>query len=267
MLSISIVTYKSDLDLLEKSLNSIYSSVIYIRDRFKIDKIWIIDNSNLNLCTVEKISKFKKILPQLEFLKNFNNLGYGAAQNIAIRNSKSKYHLILNPDVLLAQDNLYQGLQYLEQNPDVAAISPYGQDLLGNRLYLTKNYPSIFDLFLRLLPRFPFRILCQKRCDKYDNKEIVESNSIANVYIISGCYMMCRKSHLVKAGLFDEKYFLYFEDFALSIELKKIGRLIYLPNVKIEHYGGNASRKGIKHIVHFIRSAVIFFSNYGWKIF
>lgn len=267
MLSISIVTYKSDLDLLEKLLNSLYRSVLYIAGRYQIDKIWIIDNSGLNLGSVKRIAEYRKVLPQLEFYTNDKNLGYGAAQNIAIRKSYSKYHLILNPDVILAQDNIYLGLKFMEENQDVASISPYGRDVSGNSLYLTKNYPSILDLFLRLLPKFPFKIVFKNRFDKYNNKKIVDSNSIKNVSIISGCYMMCRLKNLIEAGLFDERYFLYFEDFALSIEMRKFGVLTYLPEVKIEHYGGNASRKGIKHIVHFLKSAFIFFNSYGWKLF
>lgn len=267
MLSISIVTYKSDFDVLEKLLNSLHRSVTYIADRFKIDRIWIIDNSNLDLNSVKKISKFRQIFPQLEFYANSKNLGYGAAQNIAIRNSNSKYHLILNPDVLLSIENIYLGLKFLEENPDVSAISPYGSDDFGNSLYLTKNYPSILNLFLRVLPKFPFKVIFKSRLDLYENKAIVASNSIGNVSMISGCYMMCRRENLIKAGLFDEKYFLYFEDYALSIELMKFGRLVYNPDIKIEHYGGNTSRKGIKHIAYFIRSAAIFFNKYGWKLF
>jgi len=78
--------------------------------------------------------------------------------------------------------------------------------------------------------------------------------------------MLCRREFLEKAGYFDDKYFLYFEDFALSLELNKQGILVYQPAVKIVHYGGGASRKGLRHIGYFIRSAIRFFNAYGWKI-
>ena len=135
-----------------------------------------------------------------------------------------------------------------------------------NDLFLTKMYPSIFDLFLRIIPsRFTDKIFFKKMA-KYENREVVENNKIQDVLIISGCYMLCRREILDIAGLFNEEYFLYFEDFALSLELNKIGRLVYHPYVRIIHFGGNTSRKGLRHIFYFIRSAIKFFNQYGWKI-
>ena len=44
---------------------------------------------------------------------------------------------------------------------------------------------------------------------------------------------------------FDKRYFLYFEDFDLSLRMSKVGKLVYAPNVKITHGGGGASKKGL----------------------
>ena len=73
--------------------------------------------------------------------------------------------------------------------------------------------------------------------------------------------------HLKKCNGFDKRYFLYFEDFALSVEMAKLGLIYYLPSMKIIHYGGNASRKGFRHILMFISSAVKFYNCYGWKFY
>ena len=266
MLSVSIVTYKSDIVLLVKLLQSLADAIEHLPKKFTVDEIDIIDNSSLDIQSDPEIRRLNTFLPQLKYHVNHENTGYGSAHNLAIKQRNSKYHLILNPDVILAKDNLSQGLGYLERNPEVAAISPFAEDMIGNLLYLTKKYPSIIDLFLRALPSSLSRKIFTKKMAEYENRTVVVNKTIQPVSIISGCYMLCRRDFLLKAGLFNEKYFLYFEDFALSIELSKIGCLIYHPGVKIRHFGGKASRKGLKHIGYFIRSAVTFFNDYGWKI-
>jgi GT2 family glycosyltransferase len=78
--------------------------------------------------------------------------------------------------------------------------------------------------------------------------------------------MLCRTDFLKKTGGFDERYFLYFEDFALSMEMQKHGALHFLPSMKIIHYGGDTAKKGLRHIVMFISSSIKFFNQYGWKL-
>ena len=56
-----------------------------------------------------------------------------------------------------------------------------------------------------------------------------------------------------------------FEDFDLSIRLNEIAKIAYHPKMRIVHGGGNAARKGIWHIIYFIRSAWSFYSKYGWR--
>ena len=62
--------------------------------------------------------------------------------------------------------------------------------------------------------------------------------------------MLCKTKALKLTGGFDSRYFLYFEDFSLSIELQKIGKIMYLPDMEIIHFGGNSSRKGYQAYLH-----------------
>ena len=106
-----------------------------------------------------------------------------------------------------------------------------------------------------------------KKIENYELREIVRNKNTAEVKIISGCFMLCKTKALHMIGGFDSRFFLYFEDFSLSIELQKIGKIMYLPDMMIIHFGGNSSRKGIKHICMFVSSMIKFFGRYGWKIF
>lgn len=266
MLSISIVTYKSDPVVLVKLLESLKTAISTLPEKIRIDDISVLDNGNQHNIQQEVVQKLLADLPFLKLVTNPGNVGYGKAHNIAIKNSISKYHLILNPDVIIDRYSLLEGIHYLEQNDNVVALSPSATGKFDEPLFLTKKYPSIIDLLLRAIGNQPLNNLFKKRLNKYENREIVENRHAAEVDIISGCFMLCRTEQLIKAGGFDEKYFLYFEDFSLSMELKKIGKLVYLPEMEIVHYGGNASKKGIKHIAYFIQSGIRFFNHYGWKI-
>ena len=78
--------------------------------------------------------------------------------------------------------------------------------------------------------------------------------------------MLVRASKLHEVGGFNERYFLYFEDFDLSLKLARLGSIDYVPEMRIVHYGGGASRKGFRHITLFCKSAITFFMENGWKL-
>ena len=86
-----------------------------------------------------------------------------------------------------------------------------------------------------------------------------------DVPIVSGCFMFFRRDVLDAVGGFSPDYFLYFEDFDLSLRVSKVARIAYVPAVRIVHHGGDAARKGLKHIWMFTRSAVTFFNTHGWR--
>jgi len=67
-------------------------------------------------------------------------------------------------------------------------------------------------------------------------------------------------------GGFDARYFMYFEDYDLSLRLGRRAALAYAPAARVVHHGGNASAKGPRHVLWFVRSAWRFFSRHGWKI-
>jgi GT2 family glycosyltransferase len=125
----------------------------------------------------------------------------------------------------------------------------------------------VIDLALRGFAPWVLKNRARERLAKYENQLMVRRREKAPVKIISGCFMFCRTQALQKAGGFNPAFFLYFEDFALSLELGKMGRLEYVPAARIVHYGGEAVRKGFRHISYFFRSAIRFYSLYGWKWF
>ena len=79
--------------------------------------------------------------------------------------------------------------------------------------------------------------------------------------------MFFRSSVLKYIKGFDENFFLYFEDMDISYRTHKVSKIIYDPDVKIIHYGGNAAKKNFQHWKYFISSLFKFFNKYDWKFF
>ncbi len=199
-------------------------------------------------------------------LRGHGNIGYGAGQNLAIRDFQADYHLLLNPDVEFEPGALLAGLRYLEQFPGAVLASPAASDR-GERQFLCKRYPSVLTLFLRgfVAPRWhsPFA----GRLAAYEFRDLPEDRPSDDVLIASGCCMLCRGAPLREAGGFDERFFLYFEDFDLSLRLARFGKLAHVPAMRIRHRGGNAAGKGLAHVAMFARSAWKFFNRHGWSWF
>lgn len=203
----------------------------------------------------------------LEWISGQGNVGYGSAHNLAIDRTDSDLHLILNPDVLIEKDAFTEAFRFFHDNPDAGLIAPFVSDGQGRLTYLCKRYPSLLVLLLRGFVPHVIRRLWQNRLDAYSMQDVINDHDVYwDPPIVSGCFMFFKTTILKKLRGFDQRYFLYFEDFDLSLRASRIARLVYVPSVRIVHFGGHTATKGARHISLFMRSAVLFFNTHGWKL-
>jgi len=304
-LSASICTYQSPPEELLRLLNSLCAAAERLRERvyseFRID-VSLIDNAELPHLDIRELgldlSRLKAAGVSVTLRQGWGNVGYGAAHNSVLSKLTSDYHLILNTDVELAPDSLEYAVNYLSTAPDTVLVSPAATDFMGNKQHLCKAYPSLLQFWLRgYAPPFMRRQFA-KYMAAYERRDLDSMPSLpplvkprgqlgrtssapvetkaseaqqaapaADVAIVSGCCMLCKTTELQKEGGFDPRFFLYFEDFDLSLRLGKHGAVVYLPTMRVRHGGGNAAKKGPEHRRYFIRSAVSFFNKHGWKLF
>ena len=261
-LSVSVVLYKSPPEEVAATLRALEAAVSTMRSRLQV-KLFLIDNDPEGGAYDGCFSGIGQHL-KVEYVVGHGNVGFGAGHNLVLRDICA-FHLILNPDAELAVDSLASALPFVQRHPDCGLLSPAATWDDGKRQYLCKRYPSLLDLLLRGFAPALVKRLFKARLDRYEMKGVTESEVVWDPPIVSGCFMLFRREVLQRLGGFDPGYFLYFEDFDLSLRAARLTRLAYVPEVKVVHHGGHASRKGFRHVAMFARSAVRFFRSHGWR--
>jgi GT2 family glycosyltransferase len=269
ILMISIVTYAPDLALLATALDHLGRALRHAQRSGWLTqaRFILVDNGPGTAWgpLLQQTLDAAALPARIELLSGHGNIGYGAGHNLALNNHDSDYHLILNPDVLLEEDALSEGLAFLAAHPDAGWVTPAAWDEAGRRQYLCKRYPTVLDLALRGFAPAWLRRQFQTRLDRYELRDQTGDIVFWDPPIASGCFMLCRRAALNRMEGFQPDYFLYFEDFDLSLRLATVSRIVYVPTVRIVHFGGHAARKGIHHIGLFLRAATLFFNRHGWR--
>jgi len=251
-INISIVTYHTCFNEISQLIHELKKNDIVE------ERIFIIDNSSNN-----NLKKLKNNFHKINYLFLNKNLGYGKAHNIAIRNSiekKSKYHIVLNPDIELLEDTLYKLFVFMEENKEVGLLSPKILYKNGDLQNVYKLLPNPFNLIIR-------RFLPANLFEKYNNIYELADLSFDNIHDIpsvSGCFMLFRVDVLKKIGAFDERYFMYLEDVDISRRVNQVSRTIYYPFATVTHGYNKESYRNYKLTIIHIISAIRYFNKWGW---
>ncbi|MDZ7750177.1 MAG: glycosyltransferase family 2 protein [Gammaproteobacteria bacterium] len=269
-MSISLVTFAPSKEVLRDTLESVALSLRRALASGEIGKarVMLVDNGpddGASACVAGLASALRRRGIETEVVSGHGNVGYGRGNNLAMERCAGDFHLVLNPDVVVEERALATGVAYLAAHPDVVLIAPavIGQE--SDARHLCKRHPTVIDLLLRgFAPNFVKRLF-QRRLDHYELADVRDGSVAVDVPIVSGSFMLCRGEALRAVGGFDPAFFMYFEDFDLSLRLGWRGRVELLPAMRIRHAGGGAARKGRRHIIWFGRSAVRFFSKHGWR--
>jgi GT2 family glycosyltransferase len=176
------------------------------------------------------------------------------------------YHLILNPDAILEPAALQESLRFLEANPDVGLLTPDVRGSAGERQYLCRRYPSVLVLLIRGFGPPWIKRRFAPLLERYELRDRMDDDVVPDVPLASGCFMFARRELLDAVGGFSPEYFLYFEDYDLSMRIRRRSRIAYVSRVRIVHHGGEAAKKGTTHVRLFLGSALRFFRTHGWKI-
>lgn len=267
IISASIVVFQPDRRLLAQTLFSLAEAAncLTMSTPDASARVFVVDNGGLPDMS-DAFSELSRVGAEPMIISGHGNVGYGRGHNLAIERATSRYHLVLNPDVEIEPAALVKAMNFLEVHPEAGLLAPAIVDDAGQLQYLCRRYPALLDLFIRGFLPGAVRRLFAARLARYEMRsQINEHDMVWDPPIVSGCFMLFRTDVLKKLAGFDARYFLYFEDYDLSLRTHAVARVVYEPAVRVLHHGGGAARKGGAHIRMFVASAFRFFNRFGWK--
>ncbi|WP_118182392.1 glycosyltransferase family 2 protein [Paraburkholderia phosphatilytica] len=266
-LSVSVVVYRPDLPLLRSTLESVANACEALRAARPAFALLVLLVDNGGLPDIEpSLALLRAYGVTCEVIRGHGNVGYGRGHNLAIERSAGSFHLVLNPDVELDSQSLVNALEFFGAHPEAGLLTPRIGDDAGQLQYLCRRYPTLVDLFVRGFLPARLRGLFAKRLAGYEMRDVInDRDTVWDPPIVSGCFMLFRTKVLKELAGFDARYFLYFEDYDLSLRAHDVTRVVYAPVVRVLHHGGGAARKGGAHIRMFVSSAYRFFNRFGWK--
>lgn len=195
-----------------------------------------------NGSTDDTVAMVKKEFPNVKVIENGKNLGFGAANDMAFKQSTGEFVLFLNPDNIVRPGSLKILYEYMVAHPKVGIVGPKLVDQFGklNKDALPRRFPKLFDqvcILLKIHKLFPACLNKYLYADlDTDKKQTVES--------VRGSFMFVRRELLDKLGwAFDPRYFIWFEDVDLCREAWTNGyKVVYNPSVESVDYVGQTFR-------------------------
>jgi len=238
-LSITIVNYNSG-DLLEQCLNSVWGEGSEIEF-----ETFVVDNASSD----DSWGRIRETFPQVNLIRNEDNRGFARANNQAVRRSRGRYLLLLNPDTILRAKALERMVQFMDKYPRAGAVGAKLLDPEGTIQLSCRSFPSYrtavfnrYSLLTKLLPG-----------NKFSREYLMADwdHSVAReVDWVSGACLMMRREALDEIGLLDERFFMYAEDVDWCYRAKQKGWKVYfVPQAEVVHYIGQSSRKASRKAI------------------
>lgn len=265
-LSISVVVYKPDQDLLCRSLESLRASVDYARAALGISAHFqLVDNScdEAQPALIQSTMNVALRGESMNLLVSDANDGYGAGNNKAIAKADSKYHIVANPDIFPDEDAIFQACQYMSCHPEVVMITPAVRGEDNQTHYLCKQNPSLFIMFLRSFAPSSIRKKFEQKLYRFEMRDHDYDKDIDNVDYPTGCFMFFRTAILKEINGFDEDFFMYLEDADIGRRAGKLGKVRYVPSVRVVHQWARGTHKSWRLRWVTIQSAFIYWKKWG----
>jgi len=254
-----IVTHYNTPELLDVCLNSIK------RTTSNMEKEIIIVDSESKEETRELIKEKHPAVMVIPFEKN---VGYSKIVNAGIKKAKGDYILILNADIIVLEDSVSKMLKYMRSHSKTGIVGPRLIDFTGNVQPSCFSFPSLGTILARRT-FFGRTKTGKKLLEKFTNEE-PDIYTPKEVDWLQGSAMMIRKKAIKKVGLWDERFFAYFEDTDFCRRFWQNGyKVVYLPLARMAHYYHRSSKKwgGILDLFlnKYTRIHLISALKYFWK--
>jgi len=231
-LSVIIVNWNS-IEFIKPCLISVFNN----NTEYSFEVI-VVDNAS----TDNSSEILKKEFPDIQLIQNDNNIGFTKANNQAIREAKGKYILLLNPDTIITDQNIFKDwIVFMDNHSEAGAsgcklIYEDGSHQVGDAGF-KPTFKTVFNFSFFLSKFKPLKY--KGMFLNYDKLNIP-----IEVDWICGAGFLVRKSILEKVGLMNEDIFMYADDIEWGCRIRECGyKIFYLPLMKIIHLQGGSAKK------------------------
>ena len=194
----------------------------------------VVDNASSD----DSLSVLKGEYPEALVIANDKNIGFGRANNQLLDYLQGRYALLLNTDAFVVPDTLTKTLDYMESHLECGVLGVHLTGRDGELQPSCRYFPTPLNVFLlrtglnRLLP-------CVRMSDDMD----WDHASVHECDWVPGCYFLIRREVIDQLGLFDPRFFLYYEEIDYCKRVKEAGwKVVYYPYTSVVHIGGESAK-------------------------
>ena len=205
-------------------------------------EVILVDNASRDL-SAEMV---EESFPIVKLIRSKVNLGFAGANNLGFKEATGEYILLLNPDALVEEGAMQKSLTHIQANPDIGMGGGMLIDRNGQMQPSARLYPSLLNEFL-VLTGLAFRYPKSRFFGRFD-RTWDDSGRPTRVDWVPGAFTLIRKTALDQVGVFDPRFFLYYEEVDLCYRFNKANwQIWYWPDVLVKHWGGESS-KTVEHV-------------------
>ncbi|MBM4140434.1 MAG: glycosyltransferase family 2 protein [Nitrospira sp.] len=257
--TVSIVTYNS-----KNVIENCIRSVIETTKDMDVEII-VVDNFSED----GSAELIRLLFPHVRLIENRENVGFGKAHNQAFRLSKGRYFLILNPDTIIFPNAIQKMVEFMDSHTHagVAGCKIFWDDeknfmFPDLRIHNLKTSIIHFTPFCRFFPNNLISKWFWKTAYHVWNAKIP-----TEVDGVTGGLLMVRREIFESVGLFDENFFLFFEEHDLLKRIKKKGwKIYYLPDAEIQHYFEESFRNSSIDAGKIYRQSALYYYKKHYKV-
>jgi hypothetical protein len=229
LLTIVLVSYNT-----KALIDPCFAALDKARARMGPSEVIVIDNASRD-GSAEYIEQHH---PDVRLIRSATNVGFGRANNLALPYIQSPFVLLLNTDAFVAEDSLEKAMAFIQGEPrcGIVGVRLVGRD--GVVQPSCRYFPTPFNVFLgrtglaRLFPGV--RLIDGPEWAPPDERDCDW---------VPGCFYLIRKEVIDRVGLFDPRFFLYYEEVDHCLATQRAGwRIVYIPATTVVHIGGESAK-------------------------
>jgi GT2 family glycosyltransferase len=234
-------------------------------------EIFIVDNDSSDGSS----EMIEHDFPQVSLIRAGANLGFGAANNLALLQARGRYFILLNSDAFFQPGALATAIRHMDEHPECGLA---GARLIGRDGELQPSARSFHTPLgdAIVLTGLAYRFPKSKFFGAFD-RTWADDRQPARVDWVPGAFSIIRPAALVKTGLFDPAFFLYYEEVDLCLRIRQVGYTIwYWPDISVIHIGGESSRQlktlqissiAAQVVLWRMRSTLLYYRKHrGWQV-